>query len=314
MTGDGGGGDGDDDDHDLGGDDDALRGMRSVWLSMRDEEPSGRGMAELMAAARAQAASKQPEPAWKRAWAAITDVLRRPPVLALATIVVVAGTAALVTSHGGLTTSEPRAAQAVQAPSPVVPASATAAPGDEGRAGGRSATDQGMATDKKESVAPVAQDAPVAAAPVVPALESVAAPKPVTHAPMKKAPAKPNPPGGSRAPSTSTDGRFGATLDDDDAAEAQTTKLARPPDKAPMAPPPADPAAPSDAAPVAQGASHGRSETGLVQQLRACQAAAARGDCPAVRTMAERLRARDAAFYRATVAKDAAISKCLASP
>ena len=66
MTGGRGPHDGDDE-HDHGGEDESLRGMRSVWLSMRDEEPSGRGMAELMAAARAQVAATRPEPAWKRA-------------------------------------------------------------------------------------------------------------------------------------------------------------------------------------------------------------------------------------------------------
>ncbi len=306
MTGAGGG---DDDDHDLGGDDESVRGMRSVWLSMRDEEPSGRGMAALMAAARAQVAATQPAPAWKRAWTAVTELLRRPPVLALATIVVVAGTAALVTSHGGLTTEEPRAAQ-------TAPMVAPATGHDDGRAGGLLATDQVRATDKKEAVA---RDAPAAVAPgsapvvAAPAPPPPPPPPPVNHAPMKKAPSRPSPPDESRVKSKSASGRFGANLDDE-SLEEQPTTLAGPSANAPMARPSADPTAPGDAAPVAPGAAQGRSETVLVQQLRECQAAAKRGDCAAVRTMVERLRARDAAFYRTAVAKDAAIAKCLASP
>jgi hypothetical protein len=47
------------------------------------------------------------------------------------------------------------------------------------------------------------------------------------------------------------------------------------------------------------------------QLLRECQAAAARGDCRAVASFAERMRMQDAAFYRDTFSRDAAIAKCL---
>ncbi len=49
------------------GDDDAqLRAMRSVWLSLPDEEPPQGGMTELLAAARAKAADMQDRP--RRRW------------------------------------------------------------------------------------------------------------------------------------------------------------------------------------------------------------------------------------------------------
>lgn len=55
------------------------------WLSLPDEDPPERGFAELMAAARVKAEVMANPPWWKRLFA----VARRPPVLALATCVVV---------------------------------------------------------------------------------------------------------------------------------------------------------------------------------------------------------------------------------
>lgn len=57
------------------------------WLSLPDEDPPERGLAELMAAARAKAEIMASPPWWKR----LGELLRRPPVLALATVVVLIG-------------------------------------------------------------------------------------------------------------------------------------------------------------------------------------------------------------------------------
>ena len=54
------------------------------WLSLPDEEPPERGLAELMAAARMKAEVMASPPWWKRLFA----VMRRPPVLALATVMI----------------------------------------------------------------------------------------------------------------------------------------------------------------------------------------------------------------------------------
>lgn len=73
--------------------DPALQAMRAVWLTMRDEAPSDRGLGDLLAAARAKADDMRPRPTvWQRLLAA----MRRPQMLALATLVVVVGGAALV--------------------------------------------------------------------------------------------------------------------------------------------------------------------------------------------------------------------------
>jgi hypothetical protein len=87
--------DGDPTDH---GDDDgaagsSVRAMRAVWLTMRDEAPPDRGLAELLAAAGQKAEAMQPRPTL---WQRLIAGLRRPPVLALATAVVLVSGAVLV--------------------------------------------------------------------------------------------------------------------------------------------------------------------------------------------------------------------------
>lgn len=65
------------------------------WLSLPDEDPPERGLAELMAAARMKAEVMANPPWWKRLFA----VMRRPPVLALATVVVLVGGVIVVGRH-----------------------------------------------------------------------------------------------------------------------------------------------------------------------------------------------------------------------
>ncbi len=74
-------------------DDPALRSMRAMWISMRDEEPPAAGLAELLAAARVKAEEMRPREPW---WRRIAVALRRPPVLALATAVVLLGGAVVI--------------------------------------------------------------------------------------------------------------------------------------------------------------------------------------------------------------------------
>jgi len=77
----------------LAGEDAQVRAMRSVWLAMREEEPSSGGLAELMAAARGKAAEMAPAPSW---WQRAVAGLRRPQVLAFATVLVLLGGALVV--------------------------------------------------------------------------------------------------------------------------------------------------------------------------------------------------------------------------
>ena len=83
----------DDDPRDLAEDDEATRSMRSVWLAMREEAPPSSGLAELMAAARSKAAEMKPREPW---WQRVLATLRRPPVLALATVILLVGGAVII--------------------------------------------------------------------------------------------------------------------------------------------------------------------------------------------------------------------------
>lgn len=68
---------------------------RKPWLSLPDEDPPERGLAELLAAARVKAEVMANPPWWKR----LLAVMRRPPVLALATVVVLVGGVIVVGRH-----------------------------------------------------------------------------------------------------------------------------------------------------------------------------------------------------------------------
>ncbi|HSK03966.1 MAG TPA: hypothetical protein VK932_22085 [Kofleriaceae bacterium] len=70
-----------------------LGSMRAVWISMRDEEPPTAGLAELLAAARVKAEEMRPREPW---WRRIAVAMWRPPVLALATVVVLLGGAVVI--------------------------------------------------------------------------------------------------------------------------------------------------------------------------------------------------------------------------
>jgi hypothetical protein len=76
-------------------DDPQLKSPRAVWLEMRDEDPPSRGLDALMAAARTQATAMTPAPWWKR----MVEQLRRPSVLAFASLVLLVGGAVVLTRH-----------------------------------------------------------------------------------------------------------------------------------------------------------------------------------------------------------------------
>lgn len=122
-----------DDDHD---DDLRLGDLGSMFKSMRDadEEPPSTGMAALMAAARAKAEEMKPQPSW---WEKILAGLRRPPVLAFASVAILVGGGALIMRHqDGMSSKnaevvradEPRA-MAPAAPTPTPAPIEEAAPG-----------------------------------------------------------------------------------------------------------------------------------------------------------------------------------------
>jgi hypothetical protein len=277
--------------------------MRSVWREMRDEEPPARGMAELLAAARAQVAPKV-EPGWRRVLSGIAATFRRPPVLALATVVVLVG--------GGLLIGRHRAdIQPVATPTPG--RSATSAPADASVAPPQPSTPAEL-REEKEVVPP--PEPSITARPVV------------DHAPARPAPPPPvaGPKGGGgQAPdigSSSAEGRFAeptkpaqdspppdnaaesSTLDKDVAKPMSGGEIgglddAAPTAKQPMRPPPASPR-PTPPHESSRGNT-------LAQQ---CRAAAARNDCTTTRRLAGELAKQDSTSYRSTL-RDSAVAKCL---
>jgi len=115
------------DEHD---DDPDSGSLRHVFSEMRavDEDPPARGLAELMAAARAHAPT--PVPWWQR----IAHALRQPPALAVASIVILIG-GALVISRPDATIEEvaPTTRSNV-APTAIPPRGPSTPPQDERRA------------------------------------------------------------------------------------------------------------------------------------------------------------------------------------
>jgi hypothetical protein len=351
------------------GNDPQLRAMRAVWLAMRDEDPPDRGLADLLAAARHKAEAMQPQPgAWQRLLAA----LRRPPVLALATVTVLIAGALLIgrrTPHEaapGLTASHEEAA------GPTRPA-ATGAGSSSGDLGARpEATGTYRIQPSADRGAAVL--APQPAAPPPPPTElppdhgvRPAAPAQITT-PPSPAPAppqapRPSPPGDTprkdddratagAVPATSAPapplrenmtqlGAAAAVPGADTTGGNSGRGFAHPPPAEPEAQPPTGAAndgrndtAGSTANRTANKANHNANHNApdpvangvagptrrpaaapprpdadgdLYQQ---CEAAAQRGDCAVVRRLVSRI-ARTDRGYRARVAKDSPVGKCL---
>lgn len=356
--------DGDDGERDERDEGPELRAMRSVWFTMRDEDPPEGGLAELLAAARAKAETMQARPTL---WQRLAAGLRRPPALALATVLVLVGGAVLLGRRGmdapvldharapsGMMEADPTASATPPVGSPRADGSfaqgqtvANPAPADEraatrGGSSGDTATPEPAAEVEaavKQTMTPdPARSRPAAVAtagghraadaePVATAGERPGgftddtvvppAPPPPAHVAPRPEPTLPAP---SREVSASAPAPEGASSSGDLAGTARSSRNAPPPadtnDVARQAGKKASNEAkddeatslPRDKAAAAPGASPGASISQLYNQ---CESAAKRGDCAAVRRMVERI-ARSDRGYRARVAKDSPVGKCLA--
>jgi len=270
-------------------DDPILRSMRSVWVSMRDEEPSSRGLTDLLAAARVKAEQLQlHEPWWRRAFA----VLRRPPVLAMASVVVLVGGSLLihlreseiaVRDHVTTSTSPDQAL-----PGPLL------APVPPGRA---------------ESAAP-----PVTAA----APEAFPGGAPSPASPASPAPGRPRPKrdrGRPVEPLREPEATLG--LSESAPIEpaagppmAGLTIATDEPAPSPSAPPPPTTARSLKAA-TDDGDANLRRGASIELLVKQAELAAARSDCPAVRATANQIKKLDAAAYKARLESQSAIARCL---
>jgi hypothetical protein len=299
---------------DEGSADPKLDAMRAVWLSMRDEEPPGRGLSELMAAARNRAAAMEPS-LWQRVLAG----LRRPPVLALATALVLIGGGAIV----ALRPAPPGAPSAVSSGAPPVSTPGAVQDPTLG-SGSASAPVPAAAEPAAQAAAPVPRTAHgQALAPTTPRPSSV----PDTRAPAGAA--------------SSDQKQVSETKADLGAGGAETkakAEASRDPPKisAPASPaPPAEvtlrgnsrrgtshrPAShagddelssPDSSAPDTRDSRSAPMPAPRIEQLgKDCSTAAQRGDCSTARRLFGQITRVDAA-YAARVSKEASVSKCLA--
>lgn len=289
--------------------------LRAVWLAMRDhdEDPPDSGLSALMAAARSQAVHMTAKPRW---WQRGFEQVRRPPVLALATLLVLIGGAVLMTKHQDTIERAPTAAPARYEEMPATSREVDVdrgggSGGGGGGAAGAATTPASPGTLPTEpSVArPVASPAPAPASST--AHEHRVSPRPRT-APEASAAGTTGTPRagtltGAGAPTAAgAPTRSGSTAAavvpaparaypgfEPDAAEADTKSRA--PVKRPTA---EDEPAPRQV---------------LLDQLAArARRAAQRGDCENAKAIATRIAGQDATYYRDHVANE--LANCVPAP
>jgi hypothetical protein len=326
------------DDDDLEGDD-KLRSMRAVWLSMRDEEPSDKGLAALMAAAREKAdsmkeAEAKPEESW---WQKVLAAFRRPPVLALASVAILVSGALVIANRSDQMAVDEKAS------SPAPTGNTAPAPETDRRTENDARAETTAAgSGTLDHAAPGA----AATAPAVASPESAEPPADPQKNATVDAPVVRQRPARERARETR-----GATKDavkkledsfvrpepppppspEPEAATTSETPVPRTPvTRAPTTrPPPAEPIAgglgATSTGTMSDGesagadvdvkakdeAASGRAQARVLQLVKQCETAAARGDCAAVKVMAARIRSEDATVYKTRVVKNASIARCL---
>lgn len=270
-------------------DDTGLEGLRSMWRSLPDEEPSARGLDSLMAAARVKAEEMAPPSLWQR----FVAMMRQPQVLALATIMILIGGAVFIsqrrdTLEAAQTTSAgnedqplerahdqaPAAAQPSPAAIPTIPAEEPESP-TGGASAGSAVTVGGAAKADKGDF----KSAPAPGTLAPPKIS-----KKVAHGGGSKTPMKPK--AEQQTKSGMASGSTTTALSIDELGDSgKATEEAKPADDA---------------------------QAPTVKQLHAqARAAAARSDCAAVKALAKKIAAKDAPYYRANIALDTALAACL---
>jgi hypothetical protein len=306
-------------------DDPQLKSLRAVWLSMPDEDPPERGLAELMAAARVKAEAMTKPSLWQR----IAALLLRPPVLALATVLILIGGAVFIGQRK----------ESIGPAEPVVEV-------DRARDlnAGSAATAPTIAPEQAPVESEEAAQAPTGSAPTIaaPSAEHATAdPQLAPARPTRKPPAsKPSPSkptdvktstsrGVTRGGEDRTGTSSGTKLEANEGALEKkqvlsSDKFAQPPPPPPSpAPAPPRSPAPQTEAPSAETtvvggapqADSGRASepapSRAPQYVAQAKSAAARGDCSAARTLMKRVAKEDATVYRNALASDAALKKCV---
>lgn len=305
-----------DDNHD---DDAQLQQLRAVWVSMRDEEPPDRGLASLMAAARTKAAELEEaaSPSW---WQRIAATLRRPPVLALATVTLLLGGALIVTQRRSQMKVEETAVderlessdtQSKGYAAPAAGSSAVIAPGPPAPPAAAPFAVDGEVAKPAEVPAdpPKIRDAKQGTKP----RPKPAVTTPTTGAETTKPMAVPDAarPGatfeaGPRGAGNATPSTLSIATDDAAPLEESGGKAAKQSSKKPIA---------RTEPPSIQGedrvVSKDATKSTIEQLVKQCETAAARGDCAAVRALAQKILTTAPATYKSKVANNAAINRCM---
>jgi hypothetical protein len=272
-----------------------------------DEDPPDRGLAALMTAAR-EKASEMAEPPRESWWQKIIATLRRPPVLALASVMVLLGGALFVMQRSDKLSSETKTEETQQVPAPA----------------------QTGPIEKARDVAPVPPpganaavgSASAAEVPAVIAQPDPAPPDPVVKPPVSRAvkaprmrPASPPPPPAEPVKTEATDKDKDGELAKQ--PEPATAGATRGPVRTQES---MEPTADSFGAVDLKATTQTKSDEGggdrskLVTQLvKQCESAAARGDCAAVRVIAGRIKSEDSSAYSQRVVKNSSIARCLDS-
>ena len=311
-------------------DDPVTRSMRSVWLTMREEDPPTRGLADLMIAARAKAEALQPrEPWWRRAFA----VMLRPPVLALATVVVLVGGAVVINHRGANLESPTRSfaggssgVEQKPAEEPTRSLERQEALGGAGSAatpGSLPVAATGQASEPPSLVLPSSIERPAIKEPT----KGESTREKVGVKSKGTVEGKPDGRGvnGKAADAVKLEigepaglefGGLVIAKDDAPTTDSTAASIRTPAIRTPAvpAPPPKD-AIQADGEAVTQTSADvrsARSQGPSVEQLvMQAEVAAGRKDCPAVRVTVDRIKKLDANVYKARVAKQAAIARCL---
>lgn len=316
-----------------------VRAMRAVWMSMREEDPPQRGLAELLAAAREKAAAMEPQPSlWQRMIAG----LRRAPVLALATVLVLLGGAVFFTRR-----SERMQPEMVTAPPPAATTLSPARSVDTGGGPSEQATDnQPAGTEEgkldvpdgrgggRSHVAPADDDAHAAsgASPDRSANNAGTPPRAPAKAPSSPRPAKAAPPPPRAAalePPPRESLRPGPALrsevsEPDGAALSPVAPAALQAGETPPAARDDSTDAPGQAGSTGAAGTRARATatspdtagksprvSAEVEALHArSEAAARRGDCAQVRRLVQRILELDGG-YRRRMGKESAVARCL---
>lgn len=303
-----------DDDHD---DDAQLKQLRAVWVTMRDEDPPDRGLAALMTAAREKATELEEaaRPSW---WQRVVATLRRPQVLALATVTLLLGGALVVTQRSARMKAE-SVAMPETADRNLMMSDAVQPKGGYAEPSGASAASAGSGA----TVAPMDQEE---AKPAEVAVE--APPKLRTSKPGSKAKPSPSPDpmnvheaaaeprsttpagprglvGGGTAPSLSIaqdDAPVAA-----DSAPRNEAATVQPAPKKPIARTPPPEIEGEDRV----SKDNTKAPATIDQLVKQCESAAVRRDCAAVRVIAQKILTSSPSTYKTRVANNSAIQKCL---